>query len=166
MPTPFNPGEALCRADEILSRPPARPHIVRPAPVGARVWRCALPLELLQPQNRTRHGARWELGKLKAEVWIRMLAQHGLPVRQLPLPGRPQVLCTRFSAAEPDRYADWAKAAVDALCLPSGRRKRGLGLLRDDRPKDVDLHQWWEPGPRGAGFGVIEVRIEVREGEP
>lgn len=75
-----------------------------------------------------------------------------------PLPGRPQVLCCRLSSAEPDAYADWAKMAVDLLCVPAGRRKEGIGYLRDDRPRDTEVVQWWEPAKPKAGFVYIEVR--------
>lgn len=89
-----------------------------------------------------------------------MRAQARLIVAQ-PLSGRPQVVCLRLSSTEPDAYSDWAKMAVDALCVPAGRRKEGLGYLRDDRPKDAEVVQFWEPAKRGEGFVYIEIRSET-----
>jgi hypothetical protein len=146
-PAPLSIRDAIKRADEAWSRPPLREHIERPTPVGQCVMRFALPLALVQPQNRT-HGKTWMLGKLKRECLAVMRAQ--LPARlALPLPGRPQVLCTRFSSVEPDKYNDSFKVAVDRLV--------DFGILQDDAPKFVDLHQWWEPAPPKCGFAVIEV---------
>lgn len=168
-PTRFDPRASLAIADAILREPPTRGHIERPTLRGEVVARFALPLALLQPQNRTRHGAGWALGKLKRDVFSAMAAQHR--PRREPLPGRPQVLCVRFSSVEPDAYADWAKHAVDVLCAPlpaltregkprrHGTRHR-LGLIRDDKPSSAEVRCWWEPLARtmGRGFGVIEVR--------
>lgn len=150
--TRFRVDQALARVDDCLSRPPAREHVVRPEPRGERVARFALPIALCKPQNSTRHGAAWALGKLKKDVLLAMLMQTGR--RSAPLPGRPQVLCLRLSSVEPDKYADWAKHAIDRLTVREG----GLGFLRDDRPQDAEIHQWWEPAPAGQGCVVIEVR--------
>jgi len=156
LPTGFVVRDALAFADHVLSSPPARAHIERPAPRGERWARFALPLEFCKPQNRmARAGtqaAGWAIGKLKESILIAMLLQNGR-VRE-PLPGRPQVLCLRLSSTEPDKYADWAKHAIDRLTV----KHRGLGFLRDDRPQDAEIHQWWEPAPRGKGCVVIEVR--------
>lgn len=149
-------ADIFVRADEILARPPARPHLRRVPPIGSLVQRFAIPLDLCKPQNRTRHGQAWVLGKLKRDLWGVMVKQ-AARIRKTPLPGRPFVRCIRFSNTEPDKYSDWAKQAVDRLCLPTKRRKNGLGLLRDDRPADAEIHQQWEYVPRGEGFVVIEV---------
>lgn len=143
-------SEAFKHADRVLALPPARAHIERPQSRGVLVKRFALPLDLCKPQNRTRHGQAWALGKLKKDIaaCLRLQAQQ----RREPLPGRPQVLCLRLSSVEPDKYADWAKHAIDQLC------PQGLNFLRDDRPQDAEIHQWWEPAPKGAGCVVIEVR--------
>jgi hypothetical protein len=145
---PFSVRDALSRSNEALARPPLVPHIERPQIYGQCLMRFALPLSVLQPQNRTRHAQPWKLGKMKAECLALMRSQ--LPTRlELPLPGRPQVLCVRFSSVEPDKYNDGFKIAVDCLVK--------LGLLVDDAPRFVDLHQWWEPAPPKLGFGVVEV---------
>jgi hypothetical protein len=151
--------DALSFAESLLARPPAEPWITRPEPHGEIVARFVLPLELCQPQNRTRHGQSWQLGKLKRDVYLCLLAQNG--PQRAPLPGRPQVLCLRLSSGPCDAYADWAKHAIDALCVPKGRRTHGLGYLRDDGPRDIDLQQWWEPAKRGEGFCYIEIRTGV-----
>jgi hypothetical protein len=148
-------------ADQALSAPPAKPWIRRPVPAGSRVARFVLPLELCQASNRTGRvaGAQpWARKRDKDRVFLAMRAQC-LPWEK-PLQGRPQVLCVRFSRAQSDQYADWAKAAVDVLCAPRGSSTaRRLGIIVDDRPSEADVHQWCEPVPKGApaGFVVIDV---------
>jgi hypothetical protein len=154
-------SEAIARADVILSRPPSRDWIDRPAPVGVRVVRFALPLSLLEPQNRRSHAPDWAMKAKRQRIWQVMVSQAG-ELRREPLPGRPQVLCTRFSSVCPDKYNDGFKAAIDALCMPTARRRFGLGYLRDDSPRHADVHQWWEYVPPKQGFGLIEVRARTR----
>ena len=149
----FSISDCLKRASVTLSLPPTRPHIQRTRGEGELVARFALPLELCPTTNRTRHRQAWMLGKLKKDCFTQMWAQNGGRVRVYPLPGRPMVRAIRFSATEPDAYSDWAKIPIDRLCV----RNKGLGFLRDDRPKDLNLFQWWEPAPRGEGFAYIEV---------
>jgi hypothetical protein len=147
-PAPFSIRDAIKRADEAFNRPPLRDHIERPKPAGQCRNRFALPLPVCQPQNRTRHAQPWKLGKMKSECLALMRTQ--LSTRPTsPLPGRPQVLCVRFSSVEPDAFADWAKVPVDCL--------KKLGLIVDDKPSAIELKQWWEPSPPKAGFCVIEV---------
>lgn len=148
----FRVDEAFALADDVLSRPPARTHIERPARRGSLVARFALPLSLCLTTNFTRHGQAWRLGKLKEQTLLLMLSQWGRA--REPLPGRPQVLCLRLSSAEPDKYSDWAKVAVDRLTT----KHRGLGFLRDDKPAAAEIHQWWEACPPKKGCVVIEVR--------
>jgi len=148
----FRLDEAFDLVERTLLHPPARPHIVRPALRGERVARFYLPLDLCKPQNRTRHGKAWQLGKMKSDLLFAMLSQHGR--RSAPLPGRPQVICLRLSSNEPDAYCDWAKAAVDRLTVNNS----GLGFLRDDRPSDAEIIQYWEPAPPKKGCVMIEVR--------
>lgn len=158
----FDWRAALQRADEVLSKPPLIARIVRPEPRGALVARFALPLELCPTGNRTRHTMAWMHARDKAQLFARMLPQMGGRLRSdAVLPGRPQVLCLRLSAVEPDRYSDWAKRPVDLLCVPTGRRKKGFGFLRDDRPSDAEVVQFWEPAKRGEGFVYIEIRSET-----
>lgn len=153
-PAPFLVPVALQRAARILAGP-CHGHVPRVEPTGELVARFALPLDLCQPQNRTKHAPAWSEGKRKREIWTRLRGQC-LP-REEPLPGRPLVVCTRFSSVEPDAFSDGAKAAVDALCVPVGRRKRGLSLIRDDKPKDVEIVQRWEKAKQGQGFVLVEV---------
>jgi len=146
-------------ADQALSAPPAKPWIRRPVPAGSRVARFVLPLELLQPTNRTGRLAAaqpWRRAKDKAAVWLAMRAQC-LPW-DAPLPGRPQVLCVRFTSVPTDHYADWAKLAVDVLCARKEGSLRRLGIIVDDRPSAADVVQWCEPAPGGKRFCLIEVR--------
>lgn len=148
-----------------MASPPPLSRIKRPPPVGALVARFVLPLELCQAQNRTAraamsanavNGRSWRVGELKAEV-AKMMGHQVRPGRREPLPGRPFVRCIRFSTIEPDTYADWAKMAVDVLCKPTSRAPRRLGFLRDDRPKDAEVSQHWEPARKGEGFVLIQV---------
>jgi hypothetical protein len=68
----------------------------------------------------------------------------------------------RFSSSEPDKYADWAKEAVDVLMTPTKRRPIGrLNIIIDDSPSCIDLHQWWEHAARGHGFVYIQVRTGI-----
>jgi len=152
----FDVAAALAQADAVLSRPPAKAHIIRPELRGVRVARFALPLELCKPMNQVaRRGtqqAGWALGKMKNDALLCMLGQRGRATA--PLPGRPQVICLRLSSVEPDKYSDWAKNPIDRLLV----KHRGLGFLRDDRPEDAEIHQYWEPAPVRKGCVVIEVR--------
>lgn len=156
----FDWREALVRAELVLSQPPAIARIQRPVRRGERVARFVLPLELCPTTNRTRHTHPGQHAKTKAQILTLMRNQARVIVAQA-LPGRPQVLCLRLSSTEPDAYSDWAKMAIDALCVAMGRRKDGLGYLRDDRPSDAEVVQYWEPAKRGAGFVYIEVRSEL-----
>lgn len=145
-PRAFSIQEASELSIKILMAAPAG-HTPRAEPVGKLVERFLLPLSLVQPQNRT-HGKTWMLGKMKSECLAVMRAQ--LVTRPTsPLRGRPQVLCVRFSTTEPDKYNDGFKVAVDRL--------KDFGIIADDSPRHIDLHQWWEKAPRGKGFGLVEI---------
>ncbi len=151
---------ALTRAREVLREPPTVARIQRPARLGAIVQRFALPLELCPTTNRTRHSRPGQHEKTKEQILALLQQQAQLFQTREPLPGRPQVRCLRLSSTEPDAYSDWAKMAVDALCVPAARRSDGLGYLRDDRPKDAIVNQWWEPAKQGEGLVYIEIRAE------
>ncbi len=155
----FSIRDCLQRAEDTFAFPPTKPHIERPEPQGQLVATFVLPLELCPTTNLTRHGQVWKLKKLKTQVYAMLWSQwvHHRAERvdvRIPLPGRPQVLCTRFVAGEgPDAYSDWAKIAVDKLCVGPER----LGILVDDKPSCVDLRQWSEPAPRNAGFCLFRI---------
>lgn len=154
--TPFDRHAAIAWAEEALGRPPAHAHIVRVAGKGTRLERFVLPLDLCQPQNRTRGGAAWMIAKLKRGTLLELAVQAARRYRE-PVGGRPLVRCIRFSCVEPDRFNDGAKIAIDALCARTERAPNRLGVIRDDRPRDAQIEQWWEPAPRGRGFVLIEV---------
>lgn len=143
-----------------LSEPPLREWIERPGPRGELVCEFALPLGLCPTSNLTRHGIRWMHSQRKEYAFIAMRTQLRLPLPfPLPLTGRPQVLAVRFSSRAPDTYSNFAKAAVDILCVPNGRSNRRLGIIREDNPKALDEKQWWEPVRRGhEGFVYLQVR--------
>ena len=154
------PGRPLPSLAEALAMAAAAPLTEYTAqPVRRETLRAAyvLPLHLCPPTNRTRGAMAWIGARLKAELWGLMgRPLSGLTGNLLP---RPQVICTRFSSVEPDKFADWAKLPVDMLCEPKGRAVRHrLGFLLDDSPANVELHQLWTKGAPRMGFVVIEVR--------
>ena len=154
---------------DAFEAPPAQSHITRPEPPPAAtlVATLFLPLTMLEPQNAKRHAPKWVLRRkfedLKTTFGVQTRFKDYRHIR--PLEGRPTVLCTRFSSVEPDKYSDGFKWAVDALCVPAGRRTWGLGYLRDDRPKDAEIVQWWEPAPQRGGFGMIRVFSDANGGQ-
>lgn len=156
----FDWREALVRAESVLREPPAIARIQRPTPRGAVVQRFVLPLELCPTTNRTRHTHPGQHAKTKAQL-LTLMRNQARTIVAHPLPGRPQVWCLRLSSTEPDAYSDGCKMAIDALCVAMGRRKDGLGYLRDDRPADTEVIQTWEPAKRGQGFVYIEIRSET-----
>lgn len=186
---PFDARDALARADRILALAPTRSHIVRPALRGKCVVRFVLPLDELEPRNRLARRPAWAMGEAVAKVAARMRSQFPAGsslatmvdegaadrkwiLRHLPMPleGRPQVLCVRFSSVAPDTDSGWEKMAVDALCcMPPPLTREGklrkkrpllrLGIIKDDKPALVERITWWEYQARPArGFGLIEVR--------
>lgn len=144
----LNIQECLLRATATRLATPCRPHAERVEPHGELIERFVLPLSLCVVQNNTRRDSAWRMARLKKSCSLAMRAQLRSRLRA-PLSGRPQVLCTRFSSVEPDKYADWAKVAVDRLVE--------FGLIVDDKPSCIDLHQTWEHAPPSKGFCVIEV---------
>lgn len=160
--------DVLALVEAMLRQAPALDRIARPAPAGDVAAQFVLPLELCQSQNRTRHGRTWEHARIKLAILDIMrgqfVAQYGKPSAPAPLQGRPQVRAIRFSRREPDRFSNWAKSPIDALCSPTARSPYRLGLLRDDSPANCDEHQWWEPTTRSLGSGFVF--LEVRKGEP
>jgi hypothetical protein len=158
--TPFSVAGNLRRAREILNAPPAEDWIRRPEPRGAVVAEFALPLELLPTTNATHTGHWSRVYKLKNALHQLMWAQAG-GYQSAPLQGRPQVFCVRFSSGQPDPFSDWAKHAVDVLCVRTLKcPRRRLGFLVDDSPKHIDLYQWSENAPPGRGFCYLQVRSE------
>jgi hypothetical protein len=144
-------------AERKLSVPPTLSRIERPEFHGDVVARFVLELADCKPQNRKRHEHPFVAVKRMKALRKTMFIQCS-PWR-CPLPGRPQVLCVRFSSTEADKYADWAKEAVDVLQVKMARAQVGrLGIIVDDSPAHCDLQQWWEPEKPLHGFVYIEVR--------
>lgn len=152
----FSIAANLRRAREILNAPPVLPHIERPEPIGELVAEFVLPLSMCQPFNRIgRAGtaaAGYALGKLKKSTYLYMWQQAG-GRRLEPLPGRPHVLCCRFSSVEPDADSGWSKNPVDRLKVG----KHGLGIIVDDKPRLAKVSTWWEPAPQREGFVLVGV---------
>ncbi len=141
-------------ADEVLSRPPAKAHIVRVAGRGRLIRRFALPIELCPTTNATRHAAKGLSARVKSDITTVMLVQTKGRVRMNPLPGRPMIIGIRFSSRQPDRYSNGFKMAIDRLMVGDNR----LGYLREDNPDHIDEHQRWEKAPKGhKGFCILEI---------
>lgn len=142
----FSVARCLASARNALRVPPQKAHIVRPEFAGVLVVEFVLPLHLCKTTNRTRFQQTKHMR------------------RAVCLPGRPQVLAVRFSRGEPDRYADWAKAAIDVLTAPDKKQRERLNIIQDDRPSAADVHQWREPLPAGeCGFVYLQVRTGQSE---
>ena len=182
----FSVGESLCLADEILSRPPAKPFIRRPELLPTRVFRTALPSELCLASNewarRNRFGDSavkdkiWSLLEPQALVWRSKLG-HWWPFSIDTLPShpeqrRPQVIAIKFSArGRPDSGANFAKMPIDMLQkarvlkrtgpfgLPTMTPRR-LGVIVDDSETQVEQLCWWEfTSAKFHPFVVLEVRV-------
>lgn len=169
---PFSIPDAKNRATRILSQPPARPWIVRPEPRGELVAGFYLPPELCKPSNHTRHRSIGHNAKDKDALWG-FMSQQWLKQRagapSLPLGGRPQVICVRFTSKAPDAVSDWAKFAVDMLMVAKDRKvtkggvtrlvrdRRRLGIITEDNPEAIELHQYWEPAPPKDGVCLVRV---------
>lgn len=156
--TPFDWRAKLKEARLALDRPPELEHIERHSRRGSLVAQFVLPLTLCQPLNRlSRAGtasAGWALGQMKRDALTLMKVQLGGKLPKVPLEGRPQILCCRFSSKEPDAEAGWCKNPVDRLRVG----KNGLGFIVDDAPRFVELRTWWEPAKAKEGFVFVEVR--------
>jgi hypothetical protein len=126
-----------------------------PKESGPCVHRFFLPISLCQRQDARLKVIGWKAAKMKRDVtgYLRMQC-HPL---EKPLEGRPLVRCIRFSSVEPDKYADWAKLAVDCLCAPNKRSPNRLNIIKDDAPKFAEIEQIWRKAKPGEGFVVIEV---------
>lgn len=122
---------------------------------GTCVIRFFLPISLCQRQDARLKVVGWKAAKMKKEVtgYLRMQCR---PFAQY-IDGRPLVRCIRFSSVEPDKYADWAKLAVDCLCAPNKRSPNRLNIIKDDAPKYAEIEQIWRKAKPGEGFVVIEV---------
>jgi hypothetical protein len=168
---PFDSDRCRVFAVTTLALPPALPRLTRPERHGGLLYAFVLPLSVCPSSNTTGRagmaGQGWRMGKLKSACWGYMKPQ-SLRSRdfRLPLPGRPQIIATRFSTNEPDSCCNWAKIPIDMLTVArtiNGRtQQHRLGIIVDDAPKHVDVVQRWEPAKRGQGF----VYLEIYEGEP
>jgi len=142
------------------------PYFEMPTIHGALVARFILPLSLAKPVNQLMRagmaGQAWAMGAHKAKVFAAMRTQHAR--RGKPLPGRPQIICVRFSIREPDRFSNYAKCAIDRL-LPGVVKKVGnqrfldgskhLNFIEDDSVQHVDEFQLWWPVSRRADEVVV-----------
>lgn len=148
----FSVVRCLAKARERSSEPTEG----RPQARGELRAEFVLPLSLCQPTNRTRGAAGWQLGKLKNAAFQLLWTQAGGRSAS-PLPGRPQVILTRFSSVEPDKYSDWGKSSIDILCASRRPGQKRLNVIFDDAPKHADVWQLWKSAKAGEGFVYIEV---------
>lgn len=157
----FNAANCRRYASLALEQPPAQDHIERaePPPGAFRVARFVLPLDICPGLNAFAEMVPWKRLKLKKQCLLFMRSQQ--PDRLPMLDGRPWARAVRFSSVEPDRDNGWTKLPVDRLTPKHG----GLGLIADDRPKAFELHSWWEPAPKGAGFALLDLYIRPRTNE-
>lgn len=94
---------------------------------------------------------------LKLDTFTRMLAQHGR--RSSPLPGKPRVEITRYSARQPDRDGLYGSAKVPIDCLKAD--SQGLGWIVDDSPEHCDVRvRWIKAAPVTSGRVIVEVHSE------
>lgn len=166
---PFSRAAANEYATLALAYPPKRRFIERVEPVGELIAQFVVPSKLCLTTNQ-KVNLHWRrIHEAKKHIHGMMLAQHNFRIRSEPLPGRPQVLVTRFTSVRPDSGAGWEKMPIDCLLTPrvvvtknGTQRRLGLGFLEDDNDFHVDVHAWWESGPRNGGF----VLLRVFGGEP
>jgi hypothetical protein len=143
-------AEAKNRAEQTLSLPPAKSHIVRSEPRGMLAARFALPLSVCPTLNAFAEMESWRRGRLKEECLLLMRTQYRERARVI---ARPYVRAVRFSSTEPDRDSGWPKVPVDRLTS----KHAGLGLIEDDKPSVLDLRYWHEPASPGKGFVYLEL---------
>lgn len=163
-PPPFSRAASIDFATLALSYPPKRKFIARVEPVGELIAQFVLPAKLCLTTNQ-KVNLHWRrIHEAKKNIHGMMLAQFGFRPRKEVLPGRPQVLVTRFTSTRPDSGAGWEKMPVD--CLLTSRvvvtkkgpqRRLGLGFIEDDSDEHVAVHAWWESGPRDGGFVLLRV---------
>lgn len=131
--------------------------------VGPLVWDCVVPAEWCPPGN-TRDGLHWSTAhRLRERVRDVMRRQGGeLRGLTLPLPGRPVVVCVRYTPHRTDPRSNWDKFPVDMLqpqkvvVTRKGVRRSGLlGVIADDSGEHIDLRAWWER----SKLGVVYVRV-------
>ena len=165
----FDYHEALCRADAVLSDPPAKGATHRPELLPTRVFRAALPSELCLAMNRWKRTSRFSESALKENIWSFLEPQalrwrqklgHLWPFDEM-FEDRPQVIAIKFSSHAPDVGANFGKMAIDMLTRPTLKRPHHrIGIIVDDRPTRVDQLHWWEFIPQKyAAFVIIEVRV-------
>lgn len=166
-PRPFDRLMAGREALRRLEQPPAKPWIERPRETGDLVTRFTIPLELCPTSNETRRKPDWYYAKQRTALFTVMVPGFldSRRPRGKALPGRPQVLATRFCPRPPDACSDWAKSAIDRLILPLHVKRNGrwvdcqrFGLITDDSPPAADVRQWWEPCPAALGCVLIQLR--------
>jgi hypothetical protein len=174
----FQYHQALALADLIRRQPPARSYIVRPTLLPIVVFRVALDSKLCLAANVTARRAfasnSWMHADVKGKLWdaINQQLAPWLTYRHLwpfkPHAGvRPQVIATKFSARAPDVGSNPAKAAIDMLSEPRWidrsklkRSKHRIGIIRDDRPEEVEQLHCWEYQPqRFPAFLIVEIRV-------
>jgi len=140
--------------------------IQRADPVGERVASFVLPLDYCPPLNVLTRKHWTFKGKLHDKVFSMLVGQHGFQRPNAPLGGRPLVRFVRFSVTlRQDRDASWTKVPLDVL-VPTKTHsrgaqgntiKQGMGFIRDDNQRAIDLQAWWEPGDSRHQFVYLDI---------
>lgn len=122
--------------------------------------------EIYCPPGNRRDTMHWSKAHaLRNDCFQWMYEQNHFSITGAPLPGKPAVVCVRFSSRATDARSNWDKFPVDSLRAPrtdvlkSGkvRHWRGLNWIKDDGPNDIDLHAWCEKGPKDSPFVYVRV---------
>lgn len=108
-------------------------------------------------------GLHWSARKRIRDRVHQTVTAAALSARTRPVHGRAVVTITREYGGrrrEMDRDNVWscAKPIVDALTEPRGRKRIGLGIIRDDREEFCDLRVQQRRSEDGRTRCVIEIR--------
>jgi hypothetical protein len=93
--------------------------------------------------------------RLKREVIMRLMSQRQRRFR--PVSGKPLVILTRKSSAQPDQDSSWGKIIVDCLKV-----RGGIGAIVDDSPEHVEVETFWRKAPSGQGRIIVEVLERIQ----
>lgn len=122
------------------------------------VARFFLPLECCPTLNRYAEMNGWARAKVKKAALDYMAIQYRQ--KRTMLTGKPLVRAIRFSSVEPDTDSSWMKVPVDRLTGKHG----GLGLIKDDKPSQLDRFSFWHTVKPGGGYVVLELLSDRLDG--
>lgn len=124
-----------------------------------RVLEFVLPFALATLNVRDRRH-RYQHGSDKKQMNLEVLAAIG-GSRYLPRPPfeRARVTVVRCSSqrCDPDGLPATAKNVMDVLCVSSPIHPTGLGVIRDDSGKHIELVVRQSPAPPGRGCTTVRI---------